>query len=155
MPKLPSNVAAFLDGKRFAVAGVSRRPQQAANAIYRKLLDAGFEVLPVNPNATMVEGVPCYPDVASIPGTVDGVVIATPPEAALNVVRRCADKGIRQVWFHRSFGTGSVSKEALRECEARGVDAIVGGCPLMYCEPVDGGHRCIRSLLRLFGKVPG
>ena len=155
MPKLPSNVAAFLDGKRFAVAGVSRQPQQAANAIYRKLLDAGFEVLPVNPNATMVEGVPCYPDVASIPGTVDGVVIATPPGAALDVVRQCADKGIRQVWFHRSFGTGSVSKEALRECETRGVEAIVGGCPLMYCEPVDGAHRCVRSLLRLFGKVPG
>ena len=155
MPKMPSNVAAFLDGKRFAVAGVSRQPQQAANAIYRKLLDAGFEVLPVNPNATMVEGVPCYPDVASIPGAVDGVVIATPPGAALDVVRQCADKGVRQVWFHRSFGSGSVSKEALRECEARGVDAIVGGCPLMYCEPVDAGHRCVRSLLRLFGQVPG
>jgi predicted CoA-binding protein len=155
MSKMPSNVAAFLAGKRFAVAGVSRQPQQAANAIYRKLLSAGFEVLPVNPNATMVEGVPCYPDVASIPGTIDGVVIATRPDVAPNVVRECADKGVRQVWFHRSFGTGSVSKEALRECEARGIEAIVGGCPLMYCEPVDAGHRCVRSLLRLFGKVPG
>ena len=155
MSKMPSNVAAFLAGKRFAVAGVSRQPQQAANAIYRKLLSAGFEVLPVNPNAIDVEGVPCYPDVASIPGTIDGVVIATRPDVALNIVRECADKGVRQIWFHRSFGTGSVSKEALQECKARGIEAIVGGCPLMYCEPVDGGHRCIRSWLRLFGRVPG
>ena len=155
MSKMPSNVAAFLAGKRFAVAGVSRQPQQAANAIYRKLLSAGFEVLPVNPNAIDVEGVPCYPDVASIPGTIDGVVIATRPDVALNIVRECADKGVRQIWFHRSFGTGSVSKEALQECKTRGIEAIVGGCPLMYCEPVDGGHRCIRSWLRLFGRVPG
>ena len=155
MSKMPSNVAAFFAGKRFAVAGVSRQPQQAANAIYRKFLGAGFEVLPVNPNATMVEGVPCYPDVASIPGTIDGVVIATRPDVAPNVVRECAEKGVRRVWFHRSFGAGSVSKEALRECKARGIEAIVGGCPLMYCEPVDAGHRCVRSLLGLFGKVPG
>jgi hypothetical protein len=59
------------------------------------------------------------------------------------------------VWFHRSFGEGSVSKDAVQECKVRGIQCIVGGCPLMYCEPVDGGHRCIRSLLRFFGRVPG
>ena len=155
MPKIPTNVAAFLAGKRIAVAGVSRQPKQFANAIYRRLVDTGFEVLPVNPNATEVEGVRCYPDLASIPGTVDGVVIATPPQAALDIVRQCGEKGVRRVWFHRSFGTGSVSSEALQECKARGIEAIVGGCPLMYCEPVDGGHRCIRWWLRLFGRVPG
>ena len=155
MPKIPTTVAAFLAGKRFAVAGVSRQPQQAANAIFRKLRDSGFEVLPINPNAAEVEGVRCYPDLASIQGDLDGVVIATPPAAALNIVRQCGEKGVRQVWFHRSFGTGSVSSEAVRECKARGIEAIVGGCPLMYCEPVDGGHRCIRWWLRLFGRVPG
>ena len=155
MPKLPTTVAAFLAGKRFAVAGVSRQPQQAANAIFRKLCGSGYEVLPINPNAAEVEGVRCYPDLASIPGDIDGVVIATPPAAALSIVRQCGDKGVRQVWFHRSFGAGSVSRDAVKECKLRGVDAIVGGCPLMYCEPVDGGHRCIRWWLRLFGRVPG
>ena len=42
MAKTPSSVAAFLAGKRFAVAGVSRRPQQAANAIFRKLRKHGI-----------------------------------------------------------------------------------------------------------------
>jgi hypothetical protein len=37
---------AVLAGKRFGVAGVSRQPQQAANAIYRKLCNSEFEVLP-------------------------------------------------------------------------------------------------------------
>jgi predicted CoA-binding protein len=155
MTKMPSNVAEFLAGKRFAIAGVSRQPQQAANAIYRRLRSSGLEAIPVNPNATEVEGVRCYPDLASIPGSVDGVVIASHPRTALDIVRQCGDKGVRQVWFHRSFGAGSVSGDAVKECKTRGIQCIVGGCPLMYCEPVDTGHRCIRSLLRLFGRVPG
>jgi hypothetical protein len=48
-----------------------------------------------------------------------------------------------------------VSSEAVRACKESGIQCIVGGCPLMYCEPVDAGHRCIRAWLRLFGKVPG
>ena len=155
MASMPSTVAEFLAGKRFAVTGVSRQPKEFANAIYRRLLSSGFEVLPVNPNAAEVEGVRCYPDLASIPGAIDGVVIATHPRTALDIVHQCGDKGIQRVWFHRSFGAGSVSKEAVEACEARGIQCIVGGCPLMYCEPVDTGHRCIRSLLRLFGRVPG
>ena len=154
MSRMPSGVAEFLAGKRIAVAGVSRQPQQAANAIFRKLRDGGFEVVPVNPNAAELEGVRCFPDLASVPGAIDGVVIATHPDAATDIVHQCAAKGVRQVWFHRSFGAGSVSKNAVRACKEHGITAIVGGCPMMYCEPVDGGHRCIRSLLALFGRVP-
>jgi len=155
MSRMPKKVAGFLAGKRYAVAGVSRTPKQAANAIFRRLVASGFEVLPVNPNATEVEGVHCYPDIASIPGEIDGVVIATPPAAALSVVQQCAAKGVGHVWFHRSFGAGSVSKEALKECKTHGIAILEGGCPLMYCEPVDPGHKCIRMMLRLLGKVPG
>jgi predicted CoA-binding protein len=155
MAKLPAKVAEFLSGKRYAVTGVSRTPTHFANAIYRRLLASGFEVLPVNPAAAEVEGVRCWPDLVSIPGAVDGVVIASHPRTGPALVRQCAEKGIRRVWFHRSFGEGSVSKEAVAECKARGIDCLVGGCPLMYCEPVDAGHRCILSLLRFFGRTPG
>jgi predicted CoA-binding protein len=99
--------------------------------------------------------VTCYPSVAAIPGTVDGIVVATHPRQALDVVRQCAARDIRRVWFHRSFGDGSVSAEAVGECAARGITALVGGCPLMYCEPIDLGHRCMRWWLRRGGRVPG
>lgn len=154
MPRMPASVSAFLDGRRFAVAGVSRQPGQPANAIFKKLRDSGFEVFPVNPKAEAVEGVRCFPDVAAVPGPIDGVVVATHPRVALEVVRACAGKGVRRIWFHRSFGAGSVSEEAVRECEARGIACIVGGCPMMYCDPVDPAHRCFRWLLGLSGRVP-
>jgi predicted CoA-binding protein len=154
MAALPDSIADFLQGKRIAVAGVSRGGQAASNAIFRKLRGAGYETLPVNPAASEVESVRCFPDLGSIPGPVDGVVIATHPKVSVDLVRQCADHGIGRVWLHRSFGQGSVSDEAVRECQDRGIRCIVGGCPLMYCEPVDVGHRCIRWWLRWRRRVP-
>ncbi|HSE47526.1 MAG TPA: CoA-binding protein [Gemmatimonadales bacterium] len=154
MVHVPEPVAEFLRGKRIAVAGVSRAAGQAANAVYRKLRDSGYETFPVNPHAAALEGVTCYPDLRSIPGSIDGVVIATHPEVAVELVRQCVERGVGHVWFHRSFGQGSVSEAAVRECATRGLECIVGGCPLMYCEPVDFGHRCMRWWLQQQGRVP-
>ncbi len=150
---MPESVAAFLSGRRIAVAGVSRKADVAANFILRKLRKSGFEAIPVNPNATEVEGTRCYPDLASIPGEVDGVIVATHPDVSADVVRQAAARGVRQVWFHRSFGAGSVSPAALSECEKNRIAPIVGGCPLMYCRP-DIGHRCMRWWLARKGRVP-
>jgi uncharacterized protein len=150
----PRSVTRFLEGRRLAVAGVSRQGNQAANAVFRKLRAAGYEVFPVNPKADQVEGVPCFPDLASVPGPLDGVVVATPPDAALALVGQCADRGIGRVWFHRSFGQGSVSQEAVEACRARNIECIAGGCPLMFCPPVDVFHRCMRWWLQRRGSVP-
>lgn len=150
----PACVADFLRGKRLAVAGVSRNRGQAANAVFRKLRDSGFEVYPINPRAGTVEGVACFSNLAAVPGPVHGVVVATHPDVASEIVRQCAACGVRHVWFHRSFGRGSASAGAVRECEARGLNAIVGGCPLMFCEPVDPAHRCLRWWLAWRGRVP-
>ncbi|MFN8177826.1 MAG: CoA-binding protein [bacterium] len=155
MADLPAPVAAFLRGKRFAVAGVSRTPNQTANAVFRKLRAAGYDVVPINPAASEVEGTTCYPNVGSVPTPVDGVVIVTHPRVSLEIVRQCADSGVRHVWFHRSIGQGSVSEEAVGECARRGLECVVGGCPLMYCAPVDWAHRCMRWWLRRGGGIPG
>jgi predicted CoA-binding protein len=154
MAKIPESVAEFLMGKRIAVAGVSRDTRQVANAILRRLRHTGHEVIPVNPNATLLEGVPCYPDLASIPGTVDGLLVAAHPSVASNLVDQCSKNGIRHIWFHRGFGVGSVSDEAVREAQALGLTCLVGGCPLMYCEPVDPFHRCMRGWLHWRHRAP-
>jgi len=154
MAKVPESVAEFLRGKRIAVAGVSRESGQAANAVYRKLRATGYETFAINPNAAEAEGATCYPDVGAISGRLDGVVVTTHPDVSIDLVRQCAEHGVGRVWLHRSFGAGSVSDAAVRECAARGIPCIVGGCPLMYCEPVDFGHRCMKWWLRRQGRVP-
>ena len=150
----PISIQSFLDGRRLAVAGVSRTANQPANVIFRRLVDSGYDVFAVNPKAAEVEGVECFASVLDVPGSVHGVVVATPPDAAVHVVRQCAEKGVRHVWMHRSFGEGSVSREAVDECERLGIGCIEGGCPMMFCEPVDVAHRCIRWWLQRRGRVP-
>lgn len=154
MITIPASVAAFLEGKRVVVAGVSRSGKTPANLILRRLADTGHEVIPVNPKTTEVEGRTCYADVRSVPGAIDGVMIVTHPTDSAMVVRESLERGVKHIWFHRSFGDGSVSSEALDACRAGGVEPIVGGCPLMYCQPVDVGHRCFRWLLAMQRRVP-
>jgi len=153
MKNTPESIALFLAGKRIAVAGVSRDKHQAANAILERLSETGHEVFAVNPNTSHAAGRSCYPDLAAIPGDIDGVVIATHPNVSLDIVRQCEERGVRRVWFHRAFGTGSVSEKAVRACESAGIDAIVGGCPLMYCGGVDVAHRCFRWWLERKGRI--
>ena len=146
----------FLVQKRIAVAGVSREKggKHGGNVVYQRLKERGYEVFAVNPNADVVEGDPCFHDLRSIPGGVDAVVIATTPAVTPSVARECRELGITRVWMHRSFGGGSVSKEAHEYCRANGIASIAGGCPLMYGPTSDGGHRFMRSMLGLFGKLP-
>ncbi len=154
MVRIPDSVQQFLQCRSVAVAGVSRDGRQPANAIYRRLRDSGHDAVPVNPNAATLEGVPCYPDVRSVPGHLDAVMIAAHPDAGLELVRQSAERGVRTVWFHRSIGEGSVSQAAVDEARKLGLHTIVGGCPLMYCAPVDPFHRCMCAVLRWRGRVP-
>ncbi|HSM16958.1 MAG TPA: CoA-binding protein [Gemmatimonadales bacterium] len=154
MTPVPESVVQFLAGTRIAVAGVSRNRGQAANAVYRKLKQSGYDTFPINPSASEVEGDRCHPDLMSVRGSVDGLVIATHPSVAVDLVRQCAKREVGRVWFHRSFGQGSVSEEAVTACRELGMECIVGGCPLMFCEPVDLGHRCMRWWLQRKGRVP-
>jgi predicted CoA-binding protein len=155
MAQVPASITEFLRGRRFAVAGVSRNPREFANAIFRKFKDAGYDVVPVNPHASTVEGVTCYPDLASIPGQIDGVFAATPQRASFELIAQCAARGVPRIWFHRSiFGDGSVPHQAVQEGTRLGVQCITGGCPMMFVAPVDVAHRCFRWWLGLRHRLP-
>ena len=145
----------FLTRRRIAVTGVSREPgSHGANVVYRRLRDRGYEVFAVNPNATTVEGAPAYPDLASVPGGVDAVVIGTRPAHAMATVRECVTLGVRHVWMHRSVDAGSVDEEAARYGRQHGLSVIDGGCPGMYSPTADPGHRVMKGVLTLAGRVP-
>ena len=155
MATVSEAVTDFLAQRRIAVAGVSRTPAgHGGNIVYQRLRDRGYEVFAVNPNADTVEGDTCYRDLASIPGGVDAVVIATTPAAADGVVADCERLGIRRVWMHRSFAGGSVSPAAAATGRKAGMTVIEGGCPLMFDPTADFGHKCMRWVLGLTGGAP-
>ena len=154
---LETKVRDFLAQKRIAVAGVSRDDSHhpAANLIYRRLKRTGYAVFPVNPHMQTFEGDRCYPDLRSIPGGVDGVVIVTRPETTEKIVRDCGTAGVPRVWMHQSFGKGSsVSTEAVEYCRQHEIRVIAGACPMMYGKGVDFGHTCMRWILGFMGRLP-
>jgi predicted CoA-binding protein len=154
---LEKKITDFLAQRRIAVAGVSRNKSNhpAGNLIYHRLKETGHDVFPINPYMPMFEGGRCYPDLKSIPGGVDGVVIITRPETTERVVRDCADTGVRRVWMHSSTVKGSsVSADAVEFCRQHDIAVIAGACPMMYGPRVDFGHTCLRLILKLKGELP-
>jgi hypothetical protein len=146
----------FLKQKRIAVVGVSATKQDAANFIYRTLRERGYEVYAINPNAAQVEGDTAYPDVKSTPEKPDAAVIVTRPEVTEQVVRECDEAGIKRVWMHHSLDMlgRSSSPKAVQYCQEHGIAVISGGCPMMFLEPVDFGHKCMRTVSRWMGHLP-
>jgi predicted CoA-binding protein len=145
MQTIADAASAFLANKRVAVTGVSRHPRShGSNTVYRRLRERGYEVFAINPNAREVEGDRSWPDLRSIPGGIQAVVIATRPELAIDTMRECVDLGIRHVWMHRGPGAGSVSTVATDYGRQHGITVIDGGCPLMFPPTADLGHRLIR-----------
>jgi predicted CoA-binding protein len=153
MQSIKEAAGAFLANKRVAVTGVSRTPKtHGSNTVYRRLRERGYDVFAVNPNAAEVEGDRSYPDLKSIPGGVEAVVIGTRPERAEATVRECAELGIEHVWMYRGPGAGSVSSKATDYGRLHGITVIDGGCPCMFDPTADLGHKIMR---RVYGrKVP-
>lgn len=154
---LETKVNDFLAQKRIAVAGVSRNDghHPAGNLVYRRLKKTGHDVFAVNPNMQTFDGDRCYPDLQSIPGGVDGVVIITRPEVTERIVRDCSAAKVRRVWMHQSQAKGSsVSPQAVEYCRQNGISVIAGACPMMYGAGADLGHRGMRFLLKLTGGLP-
>jgi predicted CoA-binding protein len=156
-PALETKVNDFLAQKRIAVAGVSRDDSghPSANLIYDRLKSTGHEVFPVNPNMQSFGGDHCYPDVQSIPGGVDGVVIITRPEVTERIARDCVAARVPRVWMHESMVKGSsVSDEAVQYCREHGISVIAGACPMMFGDGVDFGHRCMKWYMDFAGTMP-
>jgi len=145
MQPIKEAASQFLANKRVAVTGVSRTPKShGSNNVYRRLRERGYEVFAVNPNAQQVEGDRSYPDLRSIPGGVEAVVIGTRPEIAEDTMHECAELGIKHVWMHRGPGAGSVSAAAADYGRQHGITVIDGGCPLMFEPTADFGHKIMR-----------
>jgi|SRR5688572_12384879 len=113
----------FLSEGPWAVAGASSDRSKFGNKVLRTYLQHDLEVFAINPRATEVEGVPCYPDLASLPDGVQGLSIITPPAITEQLVEQAAHKGIRKLWMQ----PGAESPRALKRASELGLSVLSGG----------------------------
>jgi uncharacterized protein len=113
----------FLAGKRFAVVGASTDREKYGNKVLRVYQQNKLEAVPINPKADAVEGLKAYPDLASVPGSIDGVSIITPRKVTEQVVAEAVKRGIKNIWMQ----PGAESAAAVEAAESAGANVIAGG----------------------------
>ncbi|GAA3430037.1 bifunctional acetate--CoA ligase family protein/GNAT family N-acetyltransferase [Streptosporangium sandarakinum] len=119
-----------------AVVGAGREPGGVGQTVLRNLLAADFTgpVYPVHREARAVAGVRAYPSVTAIDGEVDLAVLAVPAEGVIEVVKECAEKGVRGLIVVSSgFGeTGPEGRarqdELVRIARAYGLRVVGPNC---------------------------
>lgn len=144
----------FLALKRIAFAGVSRNPNDFSRTLFAELVRRGYDVIPVNPNATEIDGRPCVDRIASIQPPPEGVLMLTTPRTTADLVVECAAAGVRHVWMYRAGGRGSVSPAAVTFCQDNGIAVVAGECPFMFLPNVEWFHRLHGTINKIMGAYP-
>jgi acetyl coenzyme A synthetase (ADP forming)-like protein len=89
----------FFEPKSVAIVGASRKEGKIGNYILRNNIMLGYSgpIYPVNPGASEIEGLKCYPSVAAIPEAVELAVIALPAHLVVDVLKDCQRKIVKGV----------------------------------------------------------
>ena len=89
----------LLAPRAVAVIGASRDPCSLGRRVLAGIVKARFagSVYPINPNATELEGLPCYSSIAAAPTPVDLAIVAVPSAAVIGVVDQCAAAGVKSL----------------------------------------------------------
>ncbi|MBL7191191.1 CoA-binding protein [bacterium] len=137
----------FLKSGTLAVIGVSSQEKGFGLSTFRTLLQAGHDVVPVNPKTERIDGLYCYQNISMMKQPPAGVIMVTKPGNTMPVLEECLKLKIPAVWFQ----PGSESQQALMFCKEHGIKAYSGFCILLFA----GGfpHSMHRWFLQLFKKI--
>jgi predicted CoA-binding protein len=114
------------EGKVIAVVGLSANPMRPSNSVAQYLKEAGYTIIPVNPNEEIILGETCYPDLSSIPGKVDVVDIFRRSEDVLPIAEEAIKIGASAVWMQE----GVINKEAEAAALEAGLKVVMDKCML-------------------------
>ena len=112
--------------KTVAVIGASSERHKFGNKAVRGLQRQGYEVVPINPHETQIEGLQAFPSVLDVPGGIDMATVYLPPDEGLNVLDEIAEKRIPELWIN----PGAESSEVIRRARQLGLEPIIA-CSLL------------------------
>ena len=113
--------------RRIAIVGASANPARPSHGVLLDLVAAGYDVVPVNPNASEVGGLPCYPTLAAAvarTGPVDIVDVFRRAEHCPDVARDAVAIGARCLWLQ----LGIASRDAGRIAHEGGLAVVMDRC---------------------------
>jgi predicted CoA-binding protein len=137
----------FIRSKRIAVVGISRSGKKFGNAASKELITRGYEIYPVHPDAQVIDGMVCFPDLETLGGKADALLISIPPAKVPPVLEEAARTGLKNIWLQQ----GSWSKEVQQTVDSLGLQVVAKKCILMYAPPVTSVHKFHRTIKSIFG----
>ncbi len=123
MSGIEEKIERFLAAPRFAVVGASTNREKYGNKVLRCYQQRGLEVVPVNPRATEIEGLPCASSLGALESHDHAISVITPPAITLKIVEEAANLGHERVWMQ----PGAESAEVDARAESLGLEYIHGG----------------------------
>ncbi len=112
--------------KAIAVVGMSPRPDRPSHYVAKYLMEQGYRIIPVNPAVDQVLGMKSYPDLVSIPGTIDMVDIFRRSSQVPPIVDDAIAAGARFIWMQ----DGVVHEDAAAKARASGISVVMDNCTL-------------------------
>lgn len=113
--------------RTWAVVGASPDPARDSHRVMRALMSWGLDVIPVNPAADAVAGVPCVPSLDALPRAVDVVDVFRRSAEAGRHVDEAIALGARGVWLQ----LGVVDEAAAERARSSGLLVVMDRCPLI------------------------
>ncbi|HEX6272355.1 MAG TPA: CoA-binding protein [Polyangiaceae bacterium] len=112
------------DARVIAVVGASSSPDRPSYGIFKKLLGAGYRVVPVNPNETEVLGQKAYATVADVPYPIDIVDVFRRPEFTPDIADEAVRAKAKALWLQ----SGIVNEDAARRAHDGGLTVVMDSC---------------------------
>ena len=112
--------------RRIAVVGISDRPDRDSHRVAAYLQQAGYTIIPVNPNVAHVLGERCWPSVEDAPGPIEVVDVFRRSELVEPVVAAAIRVGAKAVWMQ----DGVVNEDAAKKARAAGLLVVMDRCML-------------------------
>jgi predicted CoA-binding protein len=144
----------FYKNKRIGVIGASRSRAKYGRMLFDELVKKGYDAVPVNPNAEEISGIRAYKSIKDVKPAVNAVIAVVPPAEQEKVVAETADAGINTIWLHEHVMKGISNPGAIAMASQRGLECIVGFCPMMFMPGTAFFHRIHGAVMRLFGTWP-
>jgi len=93
----------ILSLRTVAVIGMSKHSSKAAHYVPKYLIDNGYDVTPVNPNAEKILNISCYDSVSEIEGPVDIIDVFRPSEQISSIIGDCIEKKPKIIWLQEGI----------------------------------------------------
>jgi predicted CoA-binding protein len=114
----------LVEAKTIAIVGASNNPERASNEIMKRLLDAGYRVIPVNPKETEVLGQPAVASLKDITEKVDIVDVFRRSEDTPPIADEAVKIGAKVLWLQ----LGVTNDEAAARALAGGLTVVMNTC---------------------------